>query len=343
LRLQLAFVAIAIAALQASVFAQTVNITGAGSTFAAPLYSSWIAEFQKTHSNVRIAYQAVGSGAGIHQLITDAVDFGATDGPMTDTQMALASSRMVTTILHFPTAIGADVPTYNIPGISVELNFTPEALAGIFLGTITRWNDPALQVANPGIKLPGNGIVVVHRSDGSGTTYVWADYLAKISPEWKTKVGVANSIEWPVGIGGQGNEGVANVVKGTVYSIGYVELTYAMQKHMPCGRVRNSAGSFVKASLDSVSSAAAAAVQIMPADFRVSITNPQAKDAYPISSFTWLLIKMHMPDKNKGAALKAFLIWGLTDGQSLTTRLSYAPVPKSVVDKELLAVKLLQY
>jgi phosphate transport system substrate-binding protein len=265
LRFPLAILAITFVALHANASAQAVIVSGAGSTFAAPLYSSWATEFQKTHPNIRIVYQPIGSGAGIHQLLTYAVDFGATDGPMTDTQMAIASSQMVNTILHFPTAIGADVPTYNIPGISVDLNFTPEALAGIFLGTITRWNDPALQVANPGIKLPGNVIVVVHRSDASGTTYVWADYLAKINPEWKTRVGVANSIEWPVGIGGQGNEGVANVVKGTVYSIGYVELTYAIQKHMPCGRVRNSAGSFVEASLDSVSSAAAAAVQNMPA------------------------------------------------------------------------------
>jgi phosphate transport system substrate-binding protein len=331
------------AAFQSSVSAQVVSITGAGSTFAAPLYSRWITEFQKTHPNVRIAYQAVGSGGGIHQLITSAVDFGATDGPVTDTQMAFASSRMGTTILHFPTAIGADVPTYNIPGISLELNFTPEALAGIFLGRIHKWNDPALQVANPDVKLPSNAIVVVHRSDGSGTTYVWADYLAKISPEWKTKAGVATSIQWPVGIGGQGNEGVAGVVKSTAYSIGYVELTYAMQKHMPYGRVRNASGSFVEANLNSVRAAAAAAVQNMPADFRVSITNPPSKDAYPISSFTWLLIPMQMADKNKGEALKAFLVWGLTDGQSLTTPLSYAPVPKSVVDKELLAVKLLQY
>jgi phosphate transport system substrate-binding protein len=342
LRLHLVFVALAVAALHAIAFAQAVNLTGAGSTFAAPLYSSWTTEFQKTHPNVRIAYQPIGSGAGIHQLLTYAVDFGATDGPMTDTQMAIASSQLVNTIFHFPTAIGADVPTYNIPGISVQLNFTPEALAGIFLGTITRWNDPAIQLANPAIKLPGNGIVVVHRSDGSGTTYVWADYLAKISPDWKTKVGVANSIEWPVGIGGQGNEGVANVVKGTMYSIGYVELTYAMQKHMPYGKVRNSAGFFVEANLDSVK-AAAASVPNMPADFRVSITNASARNAYPISSFTWLLIKMYMPDKNKGAALKSFLIWGLTDGQSLAEPLFYARVPQSVVDKEMVAIKLLRY
>lgn len=323
--------------------AQSLTLTGAGSTFAAPLYQKWSSEFQKTHPNVQVTYRAVGSAAGIHQLISFAADFGATDGPMTDTQMELAQTRLTTQILHFPTAIGADVPTYNLPGFSGELNFTPEALSGIFLGKITKWNDPALQTANPGINLPDRGIVVVHRSDGSGTTYVWADYLAKVNAEWKSKVGVATSVQWPIGVGGEGNAGVAKLVSQTPYSLGYVELTFAVQSHLPFGRVRNSAGSFIKASLDSVNAAAASTGQNMPTDFRVSITNPAAKNAYPIASFTWLLVPVHLADKNKGTALKAFLLWGLTDGQKLTEPLAYAPVPRNVIDKELQAVKLLQY
>lgn len=323
--------------------AQTVVVTGAGSTFAAPLYQRWSSEFHKTHPNVQVAYRGGGSAAGIHQLITFAVDFGATDGPLTETQVELAESRLETPILHFPTAIGADVPTYNIPEVSQELNFTPEALSGIFLGKITKWNDPALQTANPGIKLPDKAIIVVHRSDGSGTTYVWADYLAKVNAEWRSKVGVSISIQWPVGVGSQGNAGVAKVISQTPYSIGYLELTYAIQNHLPFGRVRNAAGSFVKASLESVAAAAASSAQNMPADFRISITNPAAKDAYPIASFTWLLIPAHVSDRKKGAALKTFLYWGLTDGQNLTEPLAYARIPQSVVDKEILAMKQLQY
>jgi phosphate transport system substrate-binding protein len=323
--------------------AQNVTVTGAGSTFAAPLYQKWSSEFEKSRPGARVVYHPVGSAAGIHQLITSAVDFGATDGPLTDTQIELARVRLYTSVLHFPTAIGADVPIYNIPDLSSELNFTPETLAGISLGKITKWNDPGLQAANPGIKLPINDIIVVHRSDGSGTTYVWADYLAKISAEWKTKVGVAITIQWPVGIGGEGNAGVASAVEKTAYSIGYVELTYAMQSHLPFGRVRNSAGSFVKASLESVRAAAVAAAQNMPADFRVSITNPASKDAYPIASFTWLLVPVNVADKNKGATLKAFLLWSLTDGQNLNESLSYARVPQNVIEKELQAMKQLQY
>jgi phosphate transport system substrate-binding protein len=320
-----------------------VTLTGAGSTFAYPLYSSWGSEYHKLHPNVQINYQSIGSGGGIRQVISGTVDFGGTDGPMTDQQLADAHLHRGTDILHFPTALGADVPTYNIPGVSEELNFTQDALAGIFLGKITKWNDPEIQKANPGVKLPGNDIVVIHRSDGSGTTYIWVDYLARISPEWKSKVGVGTSVNWPVGLGGKGNEGVAGLVKQTANSIGYVELIYAIQTNTAYGKVRNSAGSFVKATLDSVTSAAAGAVKNMPEDFRVSITDAPGKTSYPISSFTWVLIPRDMPDKTKGAALKTFLIWGLTDGQNLTAPLSYARVPQSVIAKEMQAIKQLHY
>ena len=222
---------------------------------------------------MQINYQSIGSGGGIRQLLDKTVDFGASDGPMTDDQLKQASVP----ILHFPTVLGADVPSYNLPGVSAELNFTPEALAGIFLGKITKWNDPAIASANPGVKLPGEDIVVVHRSDGSGTTYIWTDYLSKISPEWKQKVGKATSVNWPVGLGGKGNEGVSGLVQQTPDSLGYIELIYAIQNKIAYGRVKNSAGAFVKADLASVSAAAAAAAKVMPDDFRVSITNPEGK------------------------------------------------------------------
>jgi phosphate transport system substrate-binding protein len=320
-----------------------VTLTGAGSTFAYPLYSSWASDYHKVHSNVQVNYQSIGSGGGIRQVSTGTVDFGGTDGPMNDAQLAEAKSHLGTDILHFPTALGADVPTYNIPGVSGELNFTPDALAGIFLGKISKWNDPEIQKANPNVKLPGNDIVVIHRSDGSGTTYVWVDYLAKISPEWKSKVGVGTSVAWPVGLGGKGNEGVSGLVKQTSNAIGYVELIYAIQNHLPYGKVRNSSGTFIKADLDSVTAAAAGAEKNIPSDFRVSITDAPGKTAYPISSFTWMLVPKDMRDKTKGAALKAFLIWGLTDGQKLTAPLSYSRVPESIVAKEMQTIKQLQY
>jgi phosphate transport system substrate-binding protein len=323
--------------------ASAQRLTGAGSTFAYPLYSSWAGNFQKAHPNIQINYQSIGSGGGIRQLSTGTVDFGGTDGPMTDAQLQEAHNHLGTDILHFPTALGADVPTYNVPEVSAELNFTPEALAGIFLGKISKWNDPALQLANPGVKLPSSSIVVVHRSDGSGTTYVWVDYLSKVSPEWKSKIGVSTSVGWPVGLGGKGNEGVAGLVKQTPDSIGYVELIYAIQNHLPYGKVKNASGLFIKAGLESVTAAAAGAVANMPADFRVSITNAPGKEAYPISSFTWLLVQRRMADKAKAAALKAFLIWGLTDGQNLTAPLSYSRVPQTVIAKEMQAIQQLQY
>jgi phosphate transport system substrate-binding protein len=270
------------------------------------------------------------------------VDFGASDGPMNDEQLKAFQEKHGFGILHFPTVLGADVPTYNIPGVSVALNFTPEALAGIFLGKITKWNDPAIAAANKGVNLPGNDIVVVHRSEGSGTTYIWTDYLSKVSEEWKTKVGKGASVNWPVGLGGKGNEGVTGQIKNAPNSIGYVELIYAVSNNIPYGNVKNSSGVFVKADLASVSAAAAAAAKTMPDDFRVSITDPPGKTAYPIASFTWLLIPEKFSDGGKRDAIKGFVKWMLTDGQNYTEQLSYAKLPKEVVAKEEKALAKVQ-
>jgi len=322
--------------------AGTVLITGAGATFPYPMYSKWFDVYHKLHPDIEVNYQSIGSGGGIRQVMEGTVDFGASDGPMNDEQVKQFKDKRGTDILHFPTVLGADVPCYNIPGISEELNFTPEALAGIFLGKITKWDDPELIKANPKAKLPKDDIVVVHRSEGSGTTYIWVDYLAKISPEWKTKVGVGASVNWPVGLGGKGNEGVTGQVKQTPNSIGYVELIYAVQNKIPYGRVRNSAGNFIRADLASVTAAAAGAAKEMPDDFRVSITNAPGKSAYPISSFTWLLIPQKIQDQTKAKAIKDFLHWMLNDGQNLTDALSYARLPKPVVAKELKAISTVQ-
>lgn len=331
------------ATVTASAFAQQVTLTGAGSTFAYPLYSAWGSDYAKLHPGTQVNYQSIGSGGGIRQITEGTVDFGGTDGPMTEQQLADAKKKQGGDILHLPVALGAVIPVYNIPGVKEDINFTPNALAGIYLGKINKWNDPEITKANPGVKLPGNDIIVCHRSDGSGTTFIWVDYLSKVSPEWKDKVGVATSVNWPVGIGGKGNEGVAGFVRQTPNSIGYVELIYAIQNKMTYGQVQNSTGKFIKADLNTVTAAAAGAVKNMPADFRVSITNAPGATAYPISSFTWLLLPREVKDKNKGAALKAFVTWGITDGQKATERLSYAPLPKSVVDKELQALKTLHY
>ncbi len=327
----------------ASAFAQQISITGAGSTFAYPLYSSWASHYHSVDPNVEINYQSIGSGGGIRQLINGTVDFGATDGPMTNEQLAEAQQKRGTAILHFPTALGAAMPSYNIPGVTATLKFTPEALAGIYLGKITKWNDPAIQGPNPGVKLPDSNIVVVHRSDGSGTTYTWADYLSKVSPEWKSKIGVGTSVNWPVGLGGKGNEGVAGLIQRIPNSIGYIELIYAVQNHILYGEVKNSSGNFIKADLKSVTAAAAGATKTMPADFRVSITNAPGADAYPISTYTWLLIPEKLSDATKAKALKAFLRWGLTTGQQYCAPLTYAPLPAAVVQKELQQMKKLEY
>ena len=318
------------------VAAQT-KLNGAGATFPNPMYSKWFSEYHKLHPDVEVNYQSIGSGGGIRQVIAGTVDFGASDGPMTDDQLKESKTK----ILHFPTVLGADVPAYNIPGVTAELKFTPEALAGIFLGKIGKWNDKAIAGANPSVNLPDKDIVVVHRSDGSGTTYIWTDYLSKVSPEWQSQVGKGTSVKWPIGLGGKGNEGVAGMVRQLPGSIGYVELIYAVQNNISYGTVKNSAGNFVKASLDSVTAAAASSPK-MPPDFRVSITNAPGKDAYPISSFTWLLIPEQSKDAAKGKILADFLNWMVTDGQKMTGALSYAPLPEGVVQKEKEAIKLVR-
>src|ERR1700758_3636811 len=267
-----------------------LSVTGAGATFPYPIYSKWFDEYKKKNPGIEINYQSIGSGGGIRQVTEGTVDFGASDGPMNDEQLKAYKEKHGFGILHFPTVLGADVPTYNIPGVTAALNFTPEALAGIFLGKITKWNDPAIATTNKGVNLPANDILVVHRSDGSGTTYIWTDYLSKVSDEWKTKVGKGPSGHWPGGLGNKGNEGVAGLIKQTPNSFGYIELIYAIQNNMPYGRVKNSSGAFIKADLAGVTAAAAGAAKDMPDDFRVSITNATGKTAYPISSFTWLLI-----------------------------------------------------
>jgi len=317
-------------------------INGAGATFPYPIYSKWFDVYHQKNSSINFNYQSVGSGAGIKQVTEGTVDFGASDGPMNEEQMKAFQDKRGTQILHFPTVLGAAVPTYNVPGVTGSLNFTPEALAGIFLGKITKWNDPAIAGANNGVNLPANDIVVVHRSDGSGTTYMWTDYLSKVSDEWKSKVNKATSVNWPVGLGGKGNEGVTGLIKQTPNAIGYVELIYALQNNVPYGMVKNAAGNFVKADVSSVSAAAASAVKDMPADFRVSITNAPGKAAYPISSFTWLLIPAKIPDSAKRDAIKGFLKWMLTDGQSYCEQLSYAKLPKEVVEKEEKAINNIQ-
>ncbi len=320
----------------------TILLNGAGATFPYPMYSKWFNEYNKLHPDIQINYQSIGSGGGIKQVTEGTVDFGATDGPMNDAQLKEFQAKRGCEALHFPTVLGADVPTYNLPGVNAELNFTPEALAGIFLGKITKWSDPELVKANPNVKLPDKDLIVTHRSDGSGTTYVWVDYLAKISPEWQGKVGVGTSVNWPVGLGGKGNEGVSGLVKQTEYSIGYVELIYAIQNKLPYGKVRNSSGNLIKADLASVTAAAAGAAKDMPDDFRVSITNAPGKDAYPVSSFTWLLIPSKIQDGTKKKVLTDFLHWMLTDGQNLTEALAYSKLPKPVVEKELKAISKIQ-
>jgi len=317
-------------------------INGAGATFPYPMYSKWFDEYHKNFPKIQINYQSIGSGGGIKQVTEGTVDFGASDGPMNDEQLKAFQDKHGFPILHFPTVLGADVPTYNIPGVSGELNFTPDAFACIFLGKITKWNDPAIAGANKGVNLPANDIIVIHRSDGSGTTYIWTDYLSKISDEWRSKVGKGTSVNWPVGLGGKGNEGVAGLVKQTPNAFGYVELIYAVQNSMPYGRVKNSAGSFIKADLASVTVAAAGAAKDMPADFRVSITDAPGKTAYPVSSFTWLLIPSKFQDAGKRDALKTFLKWMLAEGQNYTEALSYAKLPKEVVAQELKALNNIQ-
>jgi len=311
--------------------AQT-TLNGAGATFPNPMYSKWFSEYHKLHADVQVNYQSIGSGGGIRQVTEGTVDFGASDMPMTDVQLSEAQGKLKTKVLNIPSVMGAVVPAYNIPGVSGEVKFTPDALAGIFLGKISKWNDKAITSANPGVNFPDKEIIVIHRSDGSGTTFIWTDYLSKVSSDWQSQVGSNTSVKWPIGLGGKGNEGVAGSIRQLQGAIGYVELIYAVQNNIPFGSVRNAAGTFVKASLEGVTAAAASAPK-MPADFRVSITNAPGKDAYPISSFTWLLIPQQSKDSAKGKILADFLTWMVGDGQKMTAALSYAPLPDSVVQK----------
>jgi phosphate transport system substrate-binding protein len=323
-----------VAALDVGAAAQTIRINGAGATFPGPIYTKWFSEYNKLHAEVQINYQPLGSGAGIRQIVEQTVDFGATDGPMTDEQLRGAPGR----ILHFPTVLGAVVPIYNIPNVTAELKFDGQILANIFLGKISKWNDPAIAKLNAGVNLPGTDIVVVHRSEGSGTTYIWVDYLSKISPEFKKTVGVATAVKWPTGVGGKGNEGVSATVKQTPGSIGYVELIFALQNKISYGPIQNAAGEFVKASTQSVTAAAAEAAAKMPPDFRVSITNAPGKGVYPISSFTWILLHENPKDKTKAKALVDFMKWALIDGQKYAPDLGYAPLPDAVVKLEVTAL-----
>jgi phosphate transport system substrate-binding protein len=314
------------------------TLNGAGATFPYPIYSKWFNEYQKTHPNVQINYQSIGSGGGIRQVTEATVDFGASDVPMTDDQLKEAETKLKTKVFNLPTVLGAVVPAYNIPGVTGEVKFSPEVLAGIYLGKISNWNDPLIAKDNPGSKFPNQEIIVVHRSDGSGTSFIWTDYLSKVSADWKSQVGSGASLKWPKGLGGKGNEGVAGSIRQLAGSIGYVELIYAVQKNIPYGSIKNAAGNYVKATLDGVTAAAASAPQ-MPADFRVSITNSPGKDAYPISSFTWMLIPAQAKDPAKGKILTDFLNWMLGDGQKLAAPLSYASLPDSVVAKEKETIK----
>src|SRR5271163_1720227 len=335
---------LAVLVLAGVVWAQgALLINGAGASFPYPIYSKWFDEYHKKFASIQINYQSVWCGAGIKQFTEGTVDFGGSDGPMHDDQSkAYSDKHSGSGILHFPTVLGAVVPIYNVPGVNAPLNFTPEALAGIFLGRITKWNDAAIASANKGVNLPANDIVVVHRSDGSGTTYIWTDYLSKVSPDWSTKPGKGASISWPVGLGGKGSEGVTGLIKQTPNAFGYVELTYAVQNKIEYGSVKNAAGAFIKADFNSVSAAAASAAKSMPDDFRVSITNADGKTAYPICSFTWLLIPAKFSDTAKRDALKGMLKWALTDGQAFAEPLSFAKLPKDVVAKELKAIDKIQ-
>ena len=328
--------ALAVAAIAGvTLAAQGVQINGAGASFPNPIYSKWFSEYNKLNPNVRINYQPLGSGAGIKQLTSQTVFFGASDQPMTPDQMQAAPGR----VLHFPTVLGAVVPMYNLPGVTQELKFSGPVLADIVLGKITKWNDPALVKLNPDVKLPATDLTFVHRAEGSGTTYILVDYLAKVSPEFLKTVGVAASVKWPVGVAGKGSEGLTALVSQTPGALGYVELVYALQNKIAFGSVQNSAGKFIRASVESTTAAAAAAAGKMPEDFRVSITNPPGDNVYPISSFTWLLLYENPKDKAQSKLMVEFVKWALTDGQKFASELGYAPVPKNVVDLELKALQ----
>ncbi len=305
------------------------NLNGAGASAPAPIYSKWFNEYSQQHANVKINYQSIGSGGGIRQVTEGTVDFGASDGPMSDD--ALKASKIK--IVHIPTVLVAVVPVYNLPGVNQELKFSQDAIAGIYLGKITTWNDPYIAKENPGVNLPAQPILPVYRSDSSGTTFIFTDWLSKVSPEWKSRVGAATAVKWPVGIGQKGSEGIAGMVRQSKYSFGYVELLYAEQNHMQFGLVRNHDGKFLKASTSNVTSAAAAYASKIPADFRVSITDAPGADSYPISSFTWLLIPNPAKDPAKGKEIVDFLTWMLDHGESEAVGMTYAPLPQAIADR----------
>ena len=316
--------------------AQAQKLTAAGATFPYPIYSKWFSEYSAAHPGVEINYQSIGSGGGIRQVTTGLVDFGASDMPMTDEMLGSSKVKLI----HIPTVLGAVVPIFNVPGVS-EIRFSGDVLADVFLGKISNWNDGRIAKDNPGVKLPDQKIIVVHRSDGSGTSFIWTDYLSKVSKEWVGGPGRGASPSWPVGVGGKGNEGVAGLVRQLPGAIGYVELIYALQNKISYGDVKNSSGNWVKASIEGVTEAAANVKQ-MPADYRISITDAPGKDAYPISSFTYLLIPVHSADAAKGKVIKDLLSWIVNSGESEVSALSYAPLPKSVAEKVLKTVYSLQ-
>jgi len=316
-------------------FAQAQKITGAGATFPYPIYSKWFSEYSSAHPGVEVNYQSIGSGGGITQVTKGLVDFGASDMPMTD--QALESSPVK--LIHIPTVLGAVVPIYNVPG-ATDVKFSPDVLADVYLGKISNWNDPLIAKDNPGVTLPDRKIIVVHRSDGSGTSFIWTDYLSKVSHDWNDGPGKGSSINWPVGVGGKGNEGIAGLVRQMPGAIGYVELIYAIQNHIQFGQVRNASGKWVKASIEGVTAAAATAK--IPADYRVSITNAPGDNSYPISSFTYLLIPAKPADANKSKVLKDMLSWIVKSGEEQASSLSFAPLPQELSDKVLKTVYALQ-
>ena len=309
--------------------AAQVQLIGAGATFPNIIYQNWMLSYNQTHPDVKLNYQSIGSGGGIRQFSDKTVDFGGTDAPMTDSAIAAIDGN----VLHVPTVLGAVVSTYNLPGVSQPVRFTPDLLADIFLGKVTSWSDARIASINPGLTLPRQDIIVVHRSDGSGTSFVWTDYLAKVSPEWAQRVGRGTSVNWPVGLGGRGNEGVTATVRQTPGAIGYVELGYALLNRMAVGVVRNKAGHWITPTIESVTAAAQGAMAEMGpnTDFRVSITDSPGAQAYPVSSFTWLLIRKSYPDAAKARELLRFAWWSLTDGQTKAAGLGYAPLPKEML------------
>jgi phosphate transport system substrate-binding protein len=313
---------------------KTAGLTGAGSTFVYPLMSKWTAEYAAVKQGAQVNYQSIGSGAGISQVSVGTVDFGATDAPMNDEQIA---GSKVGKILHIPVTMGAAVAAYNLPGFAGELKLTPQLLAGIFLGKITHWNDPAIAQANPGQKMPNLAIAVIHRADGSGTTFIWTDYLSKVSPEWSAKVGKNTAVQWPTGLGAKGSEGVAGNIRQTPGALGYVEMTYADQNSIPYASIQNAAGKFIKPSPESVTAAAAAAQ--IPDDFRYSITNSSGPDAYPISGTTWLLVPVTPSDKARGRMVVDFADWVLSQGQQYAPALHYSPLPPALAEKARAALK----